>query len=68
MDQVIQMIRERTGIDANQARTAADTVVGFLKDKLPEPVANQLDGVLNGGDGAASSPMDQLGGMFGKER
>lgn len=65
MDQVIQMIQDRTGIDADQARTAASTVVGFLKDKLPQPIASQVEGVLNGGDGG-SSPMDRAGDMFGK--
>jgi len=65
MDQVIRMIQDRTGIDADQARTAATTVVGFLKDKLPGPIASQVDGVMNGGDGG-SSPMDRAGDMLGK--
>jgi hypothetical protein len=65
MDQVVRMIQDRAGINAEQARTAASTVVGFLKDKLPPPIASQVDGVLNDGDGG-SSPMDQVGDMLGK--
>lgn len=67
MDQVIQMIKERTGIDENQARTAAQTVVGFLKDKLPAPVAGQIDKALSGQGkgGDAASAMDTAKGMFG---
>lgn len=67
MEQIIRMIQERTGIDAAKARTAADTVVEFLQDKLPEPVAGQIRNVLDGGDSGAS-PMDRIQGMFGRER
>lgn len=68
MDKVIQMVQERAGIDEGQARTATETVVGFLKDKLPAPVAGQIDNVMEGegaGEGGGS-PMDKVSGMFGK--
>lgn len=67
MDQVIQMVKERAGIDEAQARKATETVVGFLKDKLPDPMAGQIDKVVGGGgsDAGAGSPMDRVSGMFG---
>lgn len=65
MDQLIQMVQDRAGIDASQARSAADTVIGFLKDKLPAPVAGQIDGLLSG-EASAASPMDKVGGMLGR--
>lgn len=67
MDQLVKMVQERTGIDESQARTAVDTVVGFLKDRLPAPVAGQIDGVISGGESReGGSPMDQVSGMFNR--
>lgn len=68
MDQVVKMVQERTGIDESKARTAVDTVVGFLKDRLPAPVAGQIDGVISGGGSGdeGSSPMDQVSGMLNR--
>ncbi len=39
MDELINMVAQRTGLAPEKARTAVDTVVGFLKDKLPAPLA-----------------------------
>lgn len=68
MDQVVKMVQERAGIDEGQARTAVDTVVGFLKDRLPAPVASQIDGVISGGGEGSGSPMDQVSGMLNRDR
>ena len=67
MDELITQITERTGITANQAREAVQVVTGFLKDKLPGPIAAQVDGLLSGqnmGD-AAQQALGGLGGLFG---
>ena len=69
MDTLIKLIQQRTGIDESQARTAAETVLGFLKDRLPGPVAGQLDRALAGGTQTGEgdgSMMDAAKGMFGK--
>lgn len=68
MDQLVKMVQERAGIDQSQARTAVDTVVGFLKDRLPGPVAGQIDGVISGGSSGeeGGSPMDQVSGMLNR--
>jgi hypothetical protein len=65
MDQLINMVKERAGIDEGQARTAVDTVIGFLKDRLPEPIAGQIDGVIGDGGQGGGSPLDSVGGLFG---
>ena len=39
MDELIKRITEKTGISEDQARTAVTTVSGFLKEKLPAPLA-----------------------------
>jgi hypothetical protein len=72
MDELIKQVVERTGISEQQARGAVETVLGFLKNRLPEPIAGQLDGLVGGAGGAAGGLADKagdvlggLGGMFG---
>ena len=69
MDELIKQVVERTGISEQQARGAVETVLGFLKARLPEPVAGQLDNIVGGAGGAAGGLADKagdvLGGMFG---
>lgn len=67
MDELVRMVAERTGISEDQARTAVTTVVGFIKDRLPEPIASQVDGVISGQGGGLGDVGGMLGGMFGKE-
>lgn len=61
-EQIVQQIVEKTGISQEQAETAFDTVVTFLKSKLPEPLAGQIDGALSGEGGGA---LGALGKLFG---
>ena len=49
MDELIKLVTQKAGISEVQARQAVDTVIGFLKDKLPAPIASQIDGLLQGG-------------------
>jgi hypothetical protein len=71
MDELIQQITAKTGISDDQARQAIDMAMGFVKDKLPEPIASQLDGFISGGGSAGAGGgmmgmvQDQLGGMMG---
>ena len=63
MEELINLIVAKTGISHDQAKTAIDVVVNFLKEKLPAPLAGQIDGLLSG-----SGPADLakgLGGLFG---
>ena len=68
---LVHLIQEKTGISEQQAQMALETVIGFLKDKLPEPLAGQLDAVLGGGSGSSDqlgSMLGALGGVFGKQQ
>lgn len=66
--QIVQMIQEKAGISEQQATMALNTVVDFLKDKLPEPIAGQLDAVLKGGSADMLGQLGNLaGGLFGKK-
>jgi hypothetical protein len=63
MDEIVKQVTERTGLPADQARAAAQTVIDFLKAKLPEPIGSQIDGLLAGG--MAGDVISQAGGMLG---
>jgi hypothetical protein len=72
MDELINLVSQRTGIPADKAQMAIQTVLGFVKEKLPAPMAAQLDSLVAGGsDGASNSIGDigsmakGLGGLFG---
>jgi hypothetical protein len=68
MDELVNQVVQKTGISQDQANQAVQTVIGYLKGKLPEPIASQLDSVL-GGQSSSGGMMGQagqaLGGMFG---
>jgi len=65
MDELIKQVVERTGISEQQARTAVDTVVGFLKNRLPAPIAGQVDGALGMAGGAVGTIADKAGDVLG---
>jgi len=68
MDELVKMVAKETGLPEAQARQAAEAVVKFLKEKLPAPIASQVDGFL-GGEGTADAAQDLLKkglGLFGK--
>lgn len=65
MDELIKQVAERTGISEDKARTAIETVLGFLKNRLPAPVAGQLDGVIDGGANVAGDLASKAGDMLG---
>ncbi|HEY8608958.1 MAG TPA: hypothetical protein VIM12_17730 [Noviherbaspirillum sp.] len=74
MNELVQRLIERTGLPEDKAMRAVETMSGFLKERLPEPVAAQVDGVLGGGEGGQGGGMlgnaggmaSGLGGMLGK--
>jgi hypothetical protein len=64
MDELVKLVVEKTGISEDMARTAVETVIGFLKEKLPAPIAGQIDAVLEGG--GAANLVQGLGGILGR--
>jgi hypothetical protein len=80
MDELINLVSQRTGIPADKAQMAVQTVVGFLKERLPAPIAAEVDSFMAGGVSGLMSELGNLGnlgdmgsmvkgieGMFGKE-
>ncbi len=64
MDELVKLVTQKTGIAPEQAKQAIEVVVNFLKQKLPAPIASQVDAALN--SGGAQDLVKGLGGMFGK--
>lgn len=65
MDELVKTLCDKTGLPEDKARTAADTVINFIKSKLPSSVSGQLDNALTGqGSGSIT---DRLGGILGKK-
>jgi len=73
MEDLIKLVSSKAGIQEARAKTAVETVMGFLKEKLPAPVAGQLDAALSSEAvlGQASQLLDKgvsgLGGLLGKK-
>lgn len=68
MEELIKQVSAKAGISEDQSRAAVNTVVGFLKDRLPEPIAGQLENLMSGegGDigGTVGDIANKVGGMF----
>ena len=68
MDELVKLVQEQTGLGKTQAEKAVKTVVKFLKDKLPKPIAGQLDNILKNEsmmDQAADAAKQGLSGLGG---
>ncbi len=67
MDELVNLVSQKTGLPQDKARQAVMTVLDYLKQKLPAGVAGQIDAVLAGG----SLPGDLtkgLGDMLGGKK
>lgn len=73
MDELIKQIQEKTGLPVDKAQDIIETVVGFVADKLPGPIGDQVKGFLGGdaeaggedGGGLMDKAKDALGGLGG---
>ena len=68
MEELIKMVTQKTGISESQAKSAVETVVTFLKDKMPGGIGSQVESFVNGNaasiGNAVDSIKDKVGGMF----
>lgn len=65
MDELVKLVAGKVGISPEQAEQAVTTVLGFLKDKLPGPIAGQLDKVVGGEAGGGGMDLGDIGGALG---
>ena len=56
MEELLKTVAEKTGLPLDKAKGAIDAAMDFLKDKLPAPIASQIDKLMEGGG-------DALGGI-----
>lgn len=65
MDELVKTVANKVGISEAQAKQAVEIVMGFLKDKLPEPLAGQIEGALKGDVSGLGDLAGDLGKLFG---
>lgn len=62
MEELIKLVAQKAKIPEATAKTAVETVIKFLKEKLPEPIVGQIDGILS-----QAGALGGLGGLLGKK-
>lgn len=66
MDEIVKLVQDKVGLSENQAKQAVETVIGFLKKKLPAPIAGQIDTLLASDQaaGVIQQGANRLGGLL----
>lgn len=68
-NELIKMVSERVGLSEDKARAATEAVLGYVKNKVPQPIASQIDNVVGGGSGSSGGlgpAAEKLGETFRK--
>lgn len=65
MEELIKMVSDRTGLAPDKAQEAVNTVMTFLKAKLPPALASHIDSIASGKMSDLGSIATELGGMGG---
>jgi hypothetical protein len=63
MDELINLVVQKTGISPENAQKAVQVVIDCLKSKLPGPLASHIDSFITGG---MSGGIGTLGGEAGE--
>lgn len=66
MDELVNLVAQKTGLPKDTAKIAVETVLNFLKQKLPPALAGQVDGLLSGGSQLGDIEQG-LSSLFGKK-
>lgn len=66
MDQLIAAVTSRTGLSEEQAKAAAEAVIGFLKEHLPAPGPELIAKFTSGGAPAGNAIGQAVEGFFKK--
>jgi hypothetical protein len=67
MDELIKLVSQKTGLPPDKAKVAVETVINFIKQKLPPSIAGQLDTILAGGN-LPGDLTKGLGGLLGGKK
>jgi hypothetical protein len=57
MNELINVIVQKTGISQENAQKAVQVTLGFLKTKMPAPLAGQLDSFLSARPSSVVNPV-----------
>ena len=60
MEELIKMVTSKVGISESQAKGAVDTVVSFLKDKMPGGIGSQVESFISGNTGSVGKVVDSI--------
>jgi len=64
-DEIVEAVVKKGGLKQDQAKKVVDIVLEILKEKLPAPVAAQMDAVLSGKMPDLGDAAGMLGGILG---
>jgi len=65
--ELVNLVSSKTGLNEQLATLAVDTVIGFLKQKLPPELSGQLDALLSGHEASSPGILGAVKGLFGKK-
>ncbi len=68
MDDLIKTIQEKTGLPVDKAQDVIETVVGFVADKLPGPIGDQVKNFLGNDDDGGADDGENGGGLMDKAK
>ncbi len=64
--ELVTLVSSKTGLNEQMATLAVDTVIGFLKQKLPPELSGQLDSLLSGQE-PSGGMLGAVKGLFGRK-
>lgn len=67
MEELVKLVSQKAGIPEETAKTAVETVMGFIKERLPGPIAQQVEAALND-KGTVQQASNLLGGLLGGKK
>ena len=63
MNELVTQLTQRFGLSPDQAREAIQIVFGYVKGRLPAPIASEIDGLLGQPAPASSGATASTGGL-----
>jgi uncharacterized protein (DUF2267 family) len=60
MEELIKTVTAKAGISESQAKSAVETVVSFIKDKMPGGIGGQVESFLAGNAGTVGNIIDTI--------
>lgn len=67
MEELVKLVSQKAGIPEDTAKTAVETMMGFIKERLPGPIAQQVEAALND-KGTVQQAGQLLGGLLGGKK